>query len=305
MSRRRVLVTGANGFIGASVKRAFEHAGAQVTGVDVRRAEGVLDVDLVDSSQVLRLFDDGGFDVIAHLAASAVGASGLMASARTDPVKAVEVNVTGTVRLLEHAKENGAARFIYASSTTVYGPARLYGVDRITEDAALLPGSVYGATKASAEQLGRCLASESDIDFVALRLPLVYGPQRWYGGTLLPLREILSAIRDRKRAPVSVGTAVGDWLYVDDAAQAFVAASEARRPASAYHLVGHTGSMLDLARQLLDLSPDNQIALESDTRDGDQAPPLIDDTLARRDLGFKPIRSDVYSAAESLLRTRQ
>ena len=303
MSSTRVLVTGANGFIGSSVKRAFENAGALVTGVDVRSAPGVVDVDLADRSQVQQLFDGGGYDVIAHLAASAVGASGLLASAHSDPIKAVDVNIAATVRLLEFAKETGASRFIYASSTTVYGPAGLYGPTnhRITEDAALLPASVYGATKASAEQLGRCLTEGAETDFVALRLPLVYGPKRWYGGALSPLLEILEAINDRNAVAVSVGTAIGDWLHVDDAASAFVAVAQAVQPASAYHLVGHTGTMVDLARQILELVPGNGVSLHCRYENEEQAPPLINDARAREDLSFDPAYSDIYSAADSLV----
>ena len=301
MNGQRVLVTGANGFIGASVKRAFEAAGAQVTGVDVRRADGVLDADLADGSQVSRLFEEGPFDVIAHLAASAVGASGLMASARTDPLRAVEINVTGTVRLLGHALETGTTRFVYASSTTIYGAAPGYGTAPIGEDAAMQPETVYGATKVAAEQLGRCLTADSKMGFVALRLPLVYGAQRWYGGTLTPLLEIQSALRAGRPATVAVGTTPVDWLHVDDAARAFLAAATVPSTAAAYHLVGHTGTMRELAEQVLELSPGHQVHLESQPHDPDQAPPLIDDLLARTDLDFAPTCADVRAAARSLL----
>lgn len=301
MNGQRVLVTGANGFIGASVKRAFEAAGAQVTGVDIRRADGVLDVDLADDSQVKQLFEEGPFDVIAHLAASGVGAAGLLASARLEPLRAVEVNVAGTARLVGHALESGVTRFVYASSTTVYGATRLYGHARISEDAALEPATVYGATKAAAEQIGRCLVADSDLDFVALRLPLVYGAQRWYGGALTPLLEMASALKEGRPATVSLGATPVDWLHVEDAGQAFVSAATASNTALAYHLVGHTGTMLDLAQQVLDLAPGHEVTLEAQPHDPDEAPPLIDDARARQDLGFVPTYADVRAAAQSLV----
>jgi nucleoside-diphosphate-sugar epimerase len=112
------------------------------------------------------------------------------------------VNVGGTLRLLQAALKHGASRFLYASSTTVYGPAHRYGQDRITEDAALRPMSIYGVTKASAENLGGRIVKGADMTFTALRLPLVYGPDRWYGGALAPLYECDRGGLDRHHGDV-------------------------------------------------------------------------------------------------------
>jgi nucleoside-diphosphate-sugar epimerase len=296
----RVLVTGASGFVGAAVKRAFEADGADVVGVDVRSALGVLDVDLADDEQLSRLFAGDGYNVVAHLAASAVGAAGLMASARTDPRRAVDVNVGGTVRLLQTSLEHGTSRFLYASSTTVYGPAHRYGEDRITEDAALRPMSIYGATKASAEHLGGCMATGSDITFTALRLPLVYGPDRWYGGALAPLYEVIEAVSAGSTATFELDPTVTDWLHVEDAAAAFTALATLDRPDDAYHLVGHSGSMLDLGLETAALTSAGGIELQPKHVPASAVFPLLDDTRARKRFGFSPRYTDVRAAAESL-----
>lgn len=297
----RVLVTGASGFVGAAVKRAFESGGAEVLGVDVRSAPGVLDVDLADEDQLAKLFGGDGYDVVAHLAASAVGAAGLLASARTDPRRAVDVNVGGTVRLLQATREGGTRCFLYASSTTVYGPAHRYGEQRITEEAALRPMSVYGATKAAAEHLGTCMVNDTDMTFTALRLPLVYGPNRWYGGALAPVYELLEALSAHKEATFALDSAETDWVHVDDAAAAFTALAALERPQDAYHVVGHSGSMLDLCRQIADLASDHSIELQARSVAADSVFPLIDDTRAREDFRFSPRYADVRAAAQSLL----
>lgn len=297
----RMLVTGATGFVGAAVKRAFERDGADVVGVDVRSAPGVLDLDLADDDQLAGLFSRGGFDVVAHLAASAVGATGLLASARTDPRRAVEVNVGGTVRLLQAAKETGTRSFVYASSTTVYGPAHRYRQPRITEDAALRPTSIYGATKASAEHLGTCFAADTEMSFSALRLPLVYGPDRWYGGALSALYELVAAAEAGEPATFALDSTVTDWIHVDDAAAAFTAIAALDDPAAAYHLVGHTGSTLELAQAIVDLASAGEVKLEPKPIPKDAVFPRLDDSAARQDFGFDPRHADVHAAAASLV----
>ncbi|MGH3741257.1 MAG: NAD-dependent epimerase/dehydratase family protein [Micromonosporaceae bacterium] len=312
MSQPRVLVTGAHGFVGAAVARAFRDAGGQVVGVDVRAAPGVVQADLTSESQVARLFESG-FDVVAHLAASGIGAAGLLASARADPMRAVEVNIAASARLLTHARQAGVRRFVYASSTTVYGPASQYGEGRVTESAGLAPATVYGATKAAAEHLGRAMTADSAMDFTALRLPLVYGPQRWYGGALAPLLEFLEVARAGKQVTATLDASPTDWLHARDAAQAFTAVAQAPQPAGVYHLVGHTGSMLELAQRAVELigahrrvadgvtdRVADRVALTAAPAAGGSGPPLLDDTLARRDLGFAPVYADAESAASNI-----
>lgn len=301
MRQMRVLVTGASGFVGAAVKRAFEADGADVVGVDVRSAPGVLDVDFADDEQLARLFTGDGYDVVAHLAASAVGAAGLMASARADPRRAVDINVGGTVRLLQVALEHGTGRFLYASSTTVYGAAHRYDAERITEDAALRPMSIYGATKASAEHLGRCITTGSDMTFTALRLPLVYGPNRWYGGALAPLYEVIEAASAGRPATFVLDPSVTDWVHVDDAAAAFTALARLDGPDDAYHLVGHSGSMLELGREITASTSARGIELQPKEVPESAVFPLLDDTRARKRFAFSPRYTDVHTAAESLV----
>ena len=297
----RVLVSGASGFVGAAVKRAYEANGADVVGVDVRSAGGVLDVDLADDEQVARLFAGDGYDVVAHLAASAVGATGLMASARSDPRRAVDINVGGTVRLLQAALEHGTSRFLYASSTTVYGPAHRYDADRITEDAALRPMSIYGATKASAEHLGGCMVEGRDMTFTALRLPLVYGPDRWYSGALAALYEVIEAASSGSTATFELDATVTDWVHVDDAAAAFTALARLDDPEDAYHLVGHSGSTLEIGREVTASISAQGIGLQPKEVPEGAVFPLLDDTRARKGFGFSPRYTDVHAAAESLV----
>lgn len=301
MSRVRVLVTGASGFVGSAVKSAFESEGADVVGIDVRSAPGVTRVDLGDEAQLARLFSDGGYDTVAHLAASAVGATGLLASARTDPQRAVDVNVGGTVRLLRVARDTGTRSVVYASSTTVYGPAGQYSRRRITEDAALRPTSVYGATKASAEHLGTCMAAETDMTFSALRLPLVYGQNRWYGGALATLYELVAAAETDEPTSFALDPTVTDWVHVDDAAAAFTAVAALTDPAAAYHLVGHSSSTLELGQAIVDLSSAKRVKLEPKLVSQDAVFPLLDDSAARRDFGFSPRYGGVLDAARSLV----
>ncbi|QBI20805.1 NAD(P)-dependent oxidoreductase [Egibacter rhizosphaerae] len=301
MSEERVLVTGASGYLGRTVTRAERAAGRDVVAIDAHGEAGIEQVDLTERAAVAELLRTERFDTVVHLAAAAVGAAGLLASARTDPVMAADVNVAATAHLAHAARESGVARFVYGSSTTVYGPAEDYDDARVTEAACLRPTTVYGATKASAEHLARTVLAGSPTRFTAVRLPLVYGGERWYGGALADLMRVVEAARAGESFEVELPADEADWVHVDDAATAFGAVSAVGEPAGAYHVVGHTGSVLELAQRVADGFGAREVSVRPAEHGGTGALPLIDDSRARQGLGFAPKRSDVEAAAASLI----
>jgi UDP-glucuronate 4-epimerase len=163
-----VLVTGASGFIGRHVVRHLS-ATHHVIALDLHppaapHPAGVdgITCDLRDGE-----LPASRFDAIVHLAAL----GGVRPSIER-PLDYLETNLRGTLHLLDHARQNGTPRFIFASSSSVYGPT---DGKPSAEDDPLSPCSPYALTKLQGEQWGRLYAQLHGLDFIALRLFAVWG----------------------------------------------------------------------------------------------------------------------------------
>jgi len=210
----RVLVTGASGLLGGAVAAAVLAAGHEVRTLQ-RRPSGVAGADdvlgsVTDASAVARAVD--GVEGIVHLAAKV--------SLAGDPAEFDEVNVVGTVRLLQAALAAGAGRFVYVSSPSVaHSGSSIVGDDALPADPLLARGD-YARTKATAE-LAALAADSAELAVVAVRPHLVWGP----GDTQLVARIVDRASRGRLPL-LGHGAALIDTTYVDNAASAIAAALE-------------------------------------------------------------------------------
>jgi UDP-glucuronate 4-epimerase len=186
---KHALVTGGAGFIGSHVSESLLADGWRVTAVDNfdpfyepeakrrnlqrsldHREFRLVEIDIRDLRALRpKLWD--GFDVILHLAAKA----GVRPSIE-DPIAYQEVNVGGTQSALELAREWKVDRFIFASSSSVYGINPR--VPWSEGDPVLLPISPYASTKVSGELLGHVYSHLYGIRLIALRFFTVYGPRQ-------------------------------------------------------------------------------------------------------------------------------
>lgn len=309
MTTRRALVTGASGFLGLAVCDALTGAGFAPIPTDARATPGFRPLDVCDPDeldQVLRADPAaGGVDVVVHLAAAGAADRGLVAGADENSARAIRVNIEGFVHVVQAAARHGVRRVVWSSSTTVYGPARRYGSQPVVEDVPLYPTTAYGVTKAACEHLGPILASRLGVDVVSLRLPMVYGPGRWYGGSQKPLVDLADALRTHSPVTVEAWAGPADWVHVADAADALVTLARAARPRHAYHVVGHRGSLADLANALLEAAGRPTTAQVSLTAAGTPDLPAIDDTALRRDTGFRPAYADAAAGVRSYMQDQQ
>lgn len=305
----RVLIIGGTGFIGSHAVRACVEAGHEVWVGAGRQRPGLLDdvahrvqfvpADLLRWPDLLTGLTTARPDVVVSCAAFGAGDAGLLASANAIPSRAVEVNVGGFTNLLEALRLLRIPRLVWTSSSVVFGPSAAYPDQPVDEEAPSLPTTVYGATKAMAEFLARHYRTEFGLETVALRLPLVYGPGRWYVGQGGPLHKLFSAAGARKSARVEAPPDAMDLLYAPDAGSAIErCVSASGLPHDRYHVVGHRSTIAGLARTLQELDPH----LEVEVRAGPAAPglPAMATCRIERDLDFRPQFDERRACADYL-----
>lgn len=296
-----VLVTGATGFLGAPLRNHLVQTRFSVTAVDVRSAEGVEIVDIANPEELdLVLNDLPDLDSVVHLVAAGEGTQGLVAGAAAKTAVAVRVNIEGFINLLEAAARYGARRVVWTSSTTVYGPASGYP-HKIDESASFGPTTAYGATKAACEYLGPIMAEKLGIEVVSLRLPMVYGPGRWYGGSQAPLVALAHALEYREEIDIEAWSGDADWLHVSDVVTAITTLLSLDAPRSAYHVVGHRGSFAELAQAMVRAAGNPTGVRVKVVEKGTPNIPAINDALLRHHAGWAPSFPDALSGARDFL----
>lgn len=232
----RILVTGATSLIGAAVVDRLEARGDTVTVLQRRSAGRGREVlgDITDPGLVADAV--AGHDAVVHLAAK-VGVTGTWAEYQ-------HVNVVGTETIVSAARAAGVERFVHVSSPSVaHGGEPLVGVGAGPADPEATRGH-YSTSKAIAERHALAQAAP-DFAMVAIRPHLVWGP----GDTQLVGR-IVERARQGRLATIGSGAALIDTTYLDNAADALVAALDHAPSASGQALVVSNGEPRPIAEVL-------------------------------------------------------
>jgi UDP-glucuronate 4-epimerase len=223
---KRILVTGAAGFIGFHLCRKLLAQGSEVWGIDnlndyydvrlkedrLRQLQGVPDftfrrLDLADRPGMEELFAETSFDAVVNLAAQA----GVRYSL-TNPHAYIESNVAGFINILEGCRRQGVRHLVYASSSSVYGANTVmpFSVHHNVDH----PVSLYAATKKANELMAHTYASLYGLPVTGLRFFTVYGP---WGRPDMALFLFTRAILEGR--PIDVynhGRMQRDFTYIDD-----------------------------------------------------------------------------------------
>jgi UDP-glucose 4-epimerase len=232
----KILVTGASGFLGSHIADALSNAGHEVALFDLKpspwlrpdqvmKTGDVLDADAVRGAMA-------GREVVYHLAAVAD-----IDEALGTPRKTVEVNVMGTLNMLEAAREANVRRFVFASSIYVYSNE----------------GSFYRTTKRACEQLIEDYRERFDLPFTVLRFGSLYGPRA--DATNGVYRLLTQALTERRVDYYGTGEEVREYIHVLDAAAMAVDVLAPEFINQFIHLTGRermtSRDMLNMIREML------------------------------------------------------
>ena len=231
-----ILVTGGAGFIGSHLTERLLGRGDRVVALDnlndyydprikqhnlerARQLPGFTFIqgDILDTSLLKRIFNDYSFDVIVHLAARA----GVRPSLE-QPLLYEQVNCQGTLNLLEESRRRNIRRFVFASSSSVYGNVKTVP---FREDARVdRPVSPYAASKAAGELYCHNYFHLYGISVTALRFFTVYGPRQRPD---LAIYKFARLIQAGKPIPVfGDGTAARDYTFVTDTVSGVIACTQ-------------------------------------------------------------------------------
>jgi UDP-glucose 4-epimerase len=303
----RTLVVGGAGYIGSIVARHLVAAGHEVTVFDnlSKGHESAVDPsarfvpgDVLDAEAVREVV--GGHDAVLHFAALS-----LVGESVAEPARYFRTNVAGTLNLLDAMREAGVRRLVFSSTAAVYGDPEEVP---IVESAPTRPTNPYGASKLAVDHAIGFEAAATGLGAVSLRYFNVAGASGGLGERhdpethLIPL--VLEAAAGRRPAvqvfgidyPTPDGTAVRDYIHVDDLARAHLLALDAA--AEPGHRVYNLGNGAGFSvRQVIDVAREvtgcEIPAVEVGRRAGDPAVLVASSERIRADLGWVPEKPDL------------
>jgi UDP-glucuronate 4-epimerase len=294
----KVLVTGGAGFIGSHVCAQLALEGHEVSVLDdfndyydpqIKRAniaalgKGVVlrEGDIRNARFVQDVITEGKFDAIIHLAARA----GVRPSV-VDPMLYIETNIVGTQNLLDAAHKNGVSQFVFASSSSVYGLAK---VVPFSEDLPLPQTlSPYAATKLAGEQLCGNYAHLYGMPVVCLRFFTVYGPGQRPD---LAIHKFTDSIHHGRSIPqYGDGSTRRDYTYIDDIVQGVLGALRYKGPAFDIFNLGEnqTTTLSELISEIERTLGKKALIERLPEQQGDMPLTSADISKAQRLLGYNP-----------------
>ncbi len=222
----KVLVTGAAGFIGSNLCEALLERGDELVAIDnfndfydpARKRANVAgfrdhercvfaDADITDAKAMANLFESERPDAVAHLAAY----GNVRYSIGRAPLY-TDVNITGSVNVLEAARTNGCDRFVFASTSSAYGKTEQ--LPFIETDPCNEPLAPYPASKKAIEVMGHTYTNLHDMNFTAVRFFSVYGPRG--RPDMMPFMVTDRVYREEEITLFDAGRMKRDWTYIDD-----------------------------------------------------------------------------------------
>jgi UDP-glucose 4-epimerase len=286
----KIVVTGGAGFIGSHLADAFVGAGHDVTVIDnlssgdraqVPAAASFHEAD-IRSDEAVRAIEREKPDVLCHHAAQ-------MNVRRSveDPAYDAEVNVLGTLRLLEAAHKAGTKTVLFASSGgTVYGETERFP---IPEEEATVPVCPYGVSKLTGEHYLEYYHRIFGLRYVALRYANVYGPRQNPHGEAGVVSIFCRALLKGEGAQIyGDGLQTRDYVFVGDVVRANLAALESDFCGAVNIGTGTETNVVDLHAKIRRLAGRDVLPEHAPAKDGEVRRSVLECSRAAKVIGWKP-----------------
>lgn len=317
MSNRYVLVTGGAGYIGSHTCRALANSGYTPVTFDNLSTGNLsavkwgpfIEGELLNLNDIKKVFAQYRFEGVVHFAAKAYVGESIK-----DPIKYFQGNVSTTINLLQAIQESESNSIVFSSSCATYGEPNL---DRISEITPQLPINPYGITKHICETLIKTAAQASALNYAILRyfnaaganqegeIGEIHNPETH----LIPLA-LQAALTDMEfnvfggDFETIDGSAVRDYIHVDDLALAHVQALEkiqSEKKSITCNLgTGQGYSVLQIMSEIHRIFPGFKYSIK-ERRVGDPAKLIADPTQAKKILNFSPTQSDLENIVKTAL----
>jgi UDP-glucuronate 4-epimerase len=298
---KTILVTGGAGFIGSHLCERLLRKGSRVVCLDnfdtfyepqlkIRNVQAIskkfpdlfelITGDIRNSQLIDDIFKTNPFDAVVHLAARA----GVRPSI-AEPLLYQDVNIRGTIVLLEACLSRGIKRFVFASSSSVYGENQR--VPFSEGDLDIQPISPYGTTKRAGELLGYCYHYLHGIEIACLRFFTAYGPRQ---RPEMAIHKFTRLIDQGERVPLyGDGSSRRDYTYIDDIIDGILGVLQHHKGYEIYNLgESQTTSLKELV-QLIEGALQKKAIIEPlPPQPGDVSITYADVTKATQLLGYRP-----------------
>ncbi len=319
----KILVTGGAGYIGSVAVRRLAERGDHVVVIDnlsqghlaaIGGAVPVVAIDISDAAAVRDTFREHQPDAVLHFAALTIAPESVR-----DPAPYWRVNLGGTLNVLDAMRESGVPTIVLSSTAAVYGSPRR---SPVAEAAPLAPINPYGASKLAAERAMASYADAYGFAFAALRYFNVAGAAGDLGEDHRPETHLIPSALDAaagRREPLSLfgtdfptpdGTAIRDYVHVEDLADAHLLALDAlrerRASLGAMNLGTRDGASVREVLQAVERCTGMMVPVhEAPRRPGDPAKLVADAARAREVLGWTPRRSTLEEMIGSAWQWRE
>jgi UDP-glucose 4-epimerase len=300
----RILLTGGAGFIGSYVAEHLLQSGHEVavlddlsTGARGNVPKGALFYEADIRSGCAEIFTDFVPEALCHQAAQ----TDVRRSVK-EPDFDADVNVLGTVRLLQKCTEHGVRKVVFASTGgAVYGEQQQYPAP---EDHPQYSVSPYGISKLAGERYLHYYHLQFGLPYVALRYANVYGPRQDPHGEAGVVAIFCGNLAGGKTSTINgTGQQTRDYVYVEDVARANVLALENDVPSGAYNIgTGLETSVKGLYELLLEISAKDLPPRHGPSKPGEQLRSCVDPALAGRTLDWRA-QTPIHAGLEETLRS--
>jgi len=291
MTGRKVLVTGGAGFIGSNLVRKLIEEGNSVTvldnfmsgyrsNLDPFTSVNIIEGDVRDKNAVEEAVR--GAEVVFHLAASVGNKRSI-----DHPITDAEINVLGTLQVLEASRKYGVRKIVTSSSAGIFGELKTIP---IREDHPIEPDSPYGCTKLCEEKLSLAFGKLYPIETICLRYFNVYGPNQRFDayGNVIPI----FVFRMLRKEPLIIfgdGEQTRDFVHVDDVVQANIKAANAKGVSGAFNIASGKSVTINKLIKMIGTRSSVPLKLEfGPERPGDVKHSLADISAAQKKINYKP-----------------